>query len=753
MTDTISDSLSQNIDQLFDDPFFTGGPLESSIVPDFLQVSIAGHPYAIEPSKYQRVTVPLRRESTDESVEPGEQTLNTGGAWRRSQDNWFLGAGQEYLDNRFAFVSVYVHSGEDPSVRTRFWRSKGVDPWSEGALSLLPLQERKATVSSGSQCCAVGPLLYLWDGTNLKYTTNPAVASPSFTTVTAPGGASWPTVQGMSTDGVNLYLALGSYGVAQTVGGSGSASLMRLSMPGPSVTVNGTPGATSYTYAVVATDAAGFKTLAGSFTPITTGAATLTTLNFNEVAWTPVDGAVSYDVLRQDSSHAIALGVTGVSFTDDGSASLVGYTPPTSTTDNFQASFVSYANGFLIGGAGPNLCQISANGTCIQIMEHFNPGFVWNAGCGSDVAIYAAGFAGNVSELYGIQLSTTTFGLGAPFIAGQVGNGEVINALCYYQGLVILATSLGIRATQDTNSDGHLTSGPVINDLGGSECVVPYGPFVWFGVTDYSEDDGIWPGTNVSSGTGRLFLSEFSSPLLPAYATDVLALDGVSGTATSVTIWGGQPYFTIDGSGLWGPESHGYLVEQGFLESGYVRYGTVEDKILVSVDVRHDPLDGIVEVQVAPFGEAIFSTPPSDQQGSTGPPESVSAGNFVGEAYQIIPVLTRSTSDFTKGPILRRWTCRAMVVAVRQDQIVVPIIWTDRVETPMGDGQPYFMDLVAEWEYLKGLEQAGTAFPYQEGALTYTAYIDQVELDATKGWNDQKTMLQGILSVKLLTVN
>ena len=172
----------------------------------------------------------------------------------------------------------------------------------------------------------------------------------------------------------------------------------------------------------------------------------------------------------------------------------------------------------------------------------------------------------------------------------------------------------------------------------------------------------------------------------------------------------------------------------------------------MSTDARFDPLNGQVQIQVVPFGQSAFTGITLSQQGTTGPPETISAGNFVGEAYQIIPILTRSTTDFTKGPVLRRWTCRAMVVAVRQDQIVVPIIWADRVETPWGDGDPLFMDLQAEWQFLKGLEAQGIAFIYQEGVNAYTAYVDQVQLDATK-WNDQKQMLEGILSCKLLTVN
>jgi hypothetical protein len=750
---TIIDRPSQNIDELFDSPWFSGvGLPRNETVPGVYQVAIGGHGYIIEPSKYQRVTVPLRRESTDESVEPGEQTLNTAGAWRRSQDNWFLGAGQQYLDNRFAFVSVYTHSGEDPSVRTRFWRSKGVNPWVEGALSLLPEYGQILTIGSGSICIAVGPYLYIWDGTTLKFTESPTYPSPTWTTVSTPTGGSWPTVFSMTTDGSSLFLALGNYGIAVTVGGATTSSLLRPTGPTPSVAAHGTTGSTSWEYFVVATDANGFKSLVSTGTTITNGNATLSSGNYNLVTWAAVEGAVSYDVLRGGTSTAIAVGLTGLSYTDNGSASTQAYTPPTTSTENLQANFVTYGNSFLLGGAGPLLAQVDANGMTTLVMQHFNPAFVWNAGCGSPVAIYVSGYAGNISELYGVQLSTTTFGLAPPYIAGQVSDGEIINDLAYYQGLVIMATSLGVRTAQDADQNGHLENGPVIEQLGASLCCVPWGAYVWFGVTDFAEADGIWPGTNISSGTGRLFLSEFSDALIPAYASDVLAPNGVTGNATSVAILGGTPYFTIDGVGLFGPT--GNVVAEGYLEAGYVRYGTIEDKILISADVRHDPLpaESQVQIMVVPFGGASFLCTPSNEVGSIGPTAVASTGDYVGEAFQIIPVLTRSASNPAVGPVLRRWTVRALIIAIRQDQIIVPVIWRDEVISPVGDGTALGQDLVEEWKYLKALETSGETFIYQEGSQAYPCIIDQVELEAEK-WNDQKTMLEGILSLKLLTVN
>lgn len=747
--------ISQSIDQLFDDPFYTGTIAgASSKVPGEAQVAINGHPYVIEPKRYNRITVPLRRESTDESVEPGEQTLNTGGAWRRSQDNWFMGAGQLFLDNRFAFVSVYTNSGEDPSVRTRFWRSKGVDPWSEGTLSLLAEQHKIGSSTSATQfLCTVGSTLYWWDGTNLKYSTNPLAASPTWSTVTAPLSlGSWPVVYGLDTDGANLYIALGSYGVAEVAAGSSTCTILRPTPSTPTLVVNAGAAAGSYTYYVVATDANGFKSLVSAAGTTSTGPTSLSATDSITVSWTAVPGAVSYDVLKTDTAHSIKLATTATSYTDDGSGTYQAYTAPTNTTMTPLCKFVGYGNGFLVGSQGALLFQVGSNGLTTLVKQHFNSNFVWNACCGSPNTLYVCGNANGVSELYGTQLSTSTLGLGAPTIAGQVSDGEIINDLTYYQGVVVLATSVGVRTAQDTNSNGQLTTGAVINALGGSQVVAAYGNFVWFGISDFQENDGIYTGSQASSGLGRLYLSEFSNPLIPAYTTDVQASNGVTGNTVACTMFNGTPVFAVAASGVWAPS--GNLVSYGFLETGWVRYGTVENKILVTTDLRHDslPQGASVVIDVVPFAAPSFQALSSTATGSIGPNNPVSAGNPVGEAFHVVLNLFRGTTP-TTGPTLRRWTTRSIIVAARQDQIVVPIIWADSVESQIADGRGFPMNLQEEWLFLKALEASGAAFIYQEGSLNYIAQIDQIELDQPYNWNAAKSMLEGVLMVKLLTVN
>lgn len=106
-------------------PIFTGGSAAYNYAIGGLPFLSAASELDYGKRKIRRATAPFRKTQTDDQVNPGEHSLD--GFWIRSQVSFHDGAGLLYSD-----------PGENsPKSSTRFWRSKNVDPWTQGSVSLL----------------------------------------------------------------------------------------------------------------------------------------------------------------------------------------------------------------------------------------------------------------------------------------------------------------------------------------------------------------------------------------------------------------------------------------------------------------------------------------------------------------------------------------------------------------------------------------------------------------------------------------
>jgi hypothetical protein len=187
----------------FGTPPFYSGTATSSLVPNVFPVAIDGRPFMVDQKsgKFQRGYEQRVRDSTDDSTTPGEGAINPGGLWRRGQDSWQSGAGQQYADM-------------NDSTPFRFYKSKGVNPWVKGQLSLLPATKLSLSNASTTQHMVVcGTRVYVALDGDVKFTTNPFASSPTWTAVVDEAGgtaAATGTVAAMATDGNNVYLAFPS---------------------------------------------------------------------------------------------------------------------------------------------------------------------------------------------------------------------------------------------------------------------------------------------------------------------------------------------------------------------------------------------------------------------------------------------------------------------------------------------------------------------------------------------------------------
>jgi hypothetical protein len=194
----------------FGTPPFYSGTAVSELVPNVFPVAIDGRPFMVDQKsgKFQRGYEQRVRDSTDDSTTPGEGAINPGGLWRRGQDSWHSGAGQEYADM-------------NDSTPFRFYKSKGVNPWVKGQLSLH--NDTKVSLSNASttqHMVVCGTRVYVALNGDVKFTTNPYASSPTWTAVVdTAGGTAAPTgtVAAMATDGNNVYLAYPTDGIRQVV--------------------------------------------------------------------------------------------------------------------------------------------------------------------------------------------------------------------------------------------------------------------------------------------------------------------------------------------------------------------------------------------------------------------------------------------------------------------------------------------------------------------------------------------------------
>jgi hypothetical protein len=197
-----------------DTPSFYSGTSLSTLVPDVFPVGIDGRPFLIDQGsdRFTRQFEQRVRDSVDQSTAPGEAAINPGGLWRRGEVSWHLGSGQKYADT--AEAQDY-----------RMFRSKGVNPWVKGQLSLLnttALRTESTFTGSNLSMVEVNGYVYVADGQTLKYTQDPFAATPVWTSVTS--GAPAATINDLATDGVRVYVAYANNSIYITTPGGASVT-------------------------------------------------------------------------------------------------------------------------------------------------------------------------------------------------------------------------------------------------------------------------------------------------------------------------------------------------------------------------------------------------------------------------------------------------------------------------------------------------------------------------------------------------
>jgi hypothetical protein len=389
-------------------------------------------------------------------------------------------------------------------------------------------------------------------------------------------------------------------------------------------------------------------------------------------------------------------------------------------------------------------------GAAPYLHTHQNSSFEWQGAVGGRTHIYAWGNAGRISEVYKITIEPTGTNLGAASFATQLPDGEVLHALQFYAGGVIMGTSKGVRAAV-VDGSGNLDYGPLVATSAPVQCLEPQDRYCWFGWTNYD---------TTSTGLGRLDLGHFTEALVPAYASDLMAtgqgeVTGVASvTAMAANFFEETRLFAVSGLGVFAAPGgvSGFTprrVASGTLETGAIRYGTTVPKTLRQIEVRHHILPAGSSVGVdQKIDDGSYTSVGTSSSGS-GTTLSTSGS---AETAELRFTLNRATA-LTDGAELVRFTLKSLPTPGRNEVFQLPIILRPRIEDL--HGQTQFQDVDTLFANLKALESAGTVVTLSLGDDSYSVFVDQISFEGVELWREEPgdTFYVGVATVVAQTVD
>ncbi len=406
----------------------------------------------------------------------------------------------------------------------------------------------------------------------------------------------------------------------------------------------------------------------------------------------------------------------------------------TSTAGATSYDKVAFVGNRLIA-ASANVVGELGTATFTAVYTHFQPSFRWTTIFAVGSRIYFGGYSGNRTELY----TTDTGSTGALVKSAEAATffaGELLLCALSYGGAVLLGTSEGLRFAT-LGSDSTLQYGPLISQPGAVRDIAAQGRFAYFAWENFPDS---------ASGVGRAALDQFTSDLLPAFATDVYT-EALVDDVVAVERFLDRTCFGVTADGVY-VENTATYVTSGYLDSGELTFGTVEDKSISSILVRYDPIVATESVGVALEDE--YATAIGNKTDSAAGSTSMNLDVVDGQANRTRVTLTLG-GDGSSTPCITQWRMRAYPVAPPVEEWIVPLIIKSQVVVNDSEGQVLSLDPWTETAKLRSLWDTGEVVLYKEGNYAFRVRIDNFQIDAGE-WRDGSDWFECVCTVRLLSV-
>jgi len=331
----------------------------------------------------------------------------------------------------------------------------------------------------------------------------------------------------------------------------------------------------------------------------------------------------------------------------------------------------------IVAGINNKVYEIATTATVLSsaVYTHPDDDIIYTSITSSGAAIYISAYSGIQSNIFKFTLNTSGVmpTLTGAITAAELPVGERVFRIAYYLGYVAIGTSEGLRiATVAGAQDGSLSYGPLIFE---SEQPVYDVAF---------RDRYLWCASNVDGNPGvtRVDLGQqVGANLIFAYAWDLYKPD-VTGRLTTACAFNGntnQLTFVTNDVGTPGAvyiEAESTLVPSAFLETGFIRYNTLENKIFKTLTPRFDTTNGgitIFSVQANGAETNIGSYPQGSSLTQIGIPYPSAPQQYLGFLFQF----TRDETVNTLGPKFTGYQVNTLPSIPRQRLIQYPAMCYD----------------------------------------------------------------------------
>jgi len=701
-------------------------------------IAIAGLPFFISPldeSPYRRVTAQYRKQQIDQSREPGEQTLT--GWWLRSQSSFHFGQGIKFFEPI-----------QDESLRFQYTESKGIDVWTRGQATLLK--------SCNSQHITTGGIRT--DGRpwqmmrSIQWTTSGNTYNGVLMSDEYDVDKVFPAI----TVSINNKALTSNVATLTTTATHGLCTGMEITITGVDATFNGTyritsvPTTTTFTYAKTASNVP-----STAVSPVGTGVAdVIHFVNYNSGTDDPVyalcdDGVYAYWVTNDTASGKLEVNKKALT-ADETTAPTVMFTSPSITVTN---AVMEYTKERIVMAVNDSIYEFATSATALPtaVFQHKDPDHIFTSITSSGAAIYVSGYSGIQSNIYKFTLETTGAmpTLSQAITAAELPVGEIVFKISYYLGYMCIGTNQGVRIAQVSDTDGSIAYGPLI-----FESTQPVYDFAF-------RDKFIWAATGVEgqAGVTRINLGQELSQLIFAYAWDLYDPADTLGHNTTACAFMGetnQLAFCNAGNGSDGTiyvESATELMEDGYLQTGFVRYNTLEGKIFKIVYPRIDTTDGGIDIQsIAPDNEEV--TIGSFSDGETVPEINIGyptgAQQYLGFKF----TLKRKTGSTTLGPLFTGYQIKALPAIPRQRLIQYPVMCYDHEMDKFNNEVGYEGSAWARMSQLESVENVGDTIKIEDFRTgeTYIGLIEEMDFINRTPTDKRFTGFGGLLLVTIRSV-